>query len=217
LAYTGTAGGQESRLVFQSVENLPTYDTAADQVLVFQRGSSKDKAVLAYTLLKHLGQDPSAILTETDGYIELNGKQYNVHTGRSEKIPDEDIVFRLKAIEQFPGLAQARRQARDMVMGGNIPGAIEALEKAAVTYPKSWQIQDDLWFTCDRLNQTENARRHLEKSNILDPDNPDRLNQLAWIALEQSDLDLAIRYCRRGLELEPENGYLKSTLVQGLI
>lgn len=189
----------------------------ADQVLVFQQGSPKDKAVLAYTILRHRGFDPAVVLTGSDGYIELAGTSYSLSTGRAATVPEKEIVFRLKAVERFPGLDRTRIEAREMITNGNIPGVLEALEAAARSYPDSWQIQEDLSMAYQNLNQPGKARSHMEKADGLDPDNPERLNRLAWMALEQQDPAAAVRYCVQGLRLEPENGYLKSNLVQGYI
>ena len=49
----------------------------ADQVLVFQQGSLKDQAVLAWTLLKHLGIRSMIIVTETNTFLKTGEKYFD--------------------------------------------------------------------------------------------------------------------------------------------
>lgn len=189
----------------------------ADQVLVFQRGSPKDRAVLAYTLLKHLGSEPAVVLTQSDGFIELDGLAYSLSSYRPADLSGEEILFRLRAEEEFPGLKRARIAIRDMAVNGKIAEAMGALEEAARTWPGSWRIQEDLARAYRNMHQSDRSFACLQAADSLDPGNPDRLNLLAWRALERRDPEAAIRYCTRGLAIEPENGYLKSNLIQGYI
>jgi len=57
----------------------------ADQVLVFQRGSLKDQAVLAYTLLKHKGFEPEILLTEDNAYVKPDKKYISVKDWKKVK------------------------------------------------------------------------------------------------------------------------------------
>jgi hypothetical protein len=57
----------------------------ADQVLVFQQGSYKDQAVLAYTLLQHMGIETEIVLTKDNAYIKLSDKYYNFDSGNYHK------------------------------------------------------------------------------------------------------------------------------------
>ncbi|GAB4377177.1 MAG: hypothetical protein Kow0042_24520 [Calditrichia bacterium] len=62
----------------------------ADQVLVFQQGGFKDQAVLAYTLLKHLGFNPVIKISETNGYICLDERIYDLRAHQFiSNIPDK--------------------------------------------------------------------------------------------------------------------------------
>ena len=49
----------------------------AGQVLVFQQGSLKDQAVLAWTLLKHLGIRSMIIVTETNTFLKTGEKYFD--------------------------------------------------------------------------------------------------------------------------------------------
>ena len=70
-----------------SYERLMT----ADQVLVFQRGSFKDLAVLAYTLLKHKGYSPTINISEMNAYLCYNEKIYDFKKNKFIKSIDEPV------------------------------------------------------------------------------------------------------------------------------
>lgn len=59
-------------------EDHPERIMLADQVIVFKRGSLKDQAVLAFTLLKLKGFDPEITITTDTVYIEFDRTIYNV-------------------------------------------------------------------------------------------------------------------------------------------
>jgi hypothetical protein len=50
----------------------------ADQVLVFQQGSYKDQAVLAYALLRHIGVHSEIVITENNAYVKLANNIYDL-------------------------------------------------------------------------------------------------------------------------------------------
>ncbi len=55
----------------------------ADQVIVFQRGTYKDQAVLFYSLLKLNGFEPVIRVTRDDAYIEVGSRIYRAGTWRT--------------------------------------------------------------------------------------------------------------------------------------
>ena len=68
----------------------------ADQVLVFQRGGLKDQAVLAHTLLSHMGYEPMVQLTKHNAYITYNGKKVEVSSWRKVRIIEEEVLLTLE-------------------------------------------------------------------------------------------------------------------------
>jgi hypothetical protein len=67
----------------------------ADQVLVFQQGSFKDQAVLAYTLLKHKGLDPVIKIAADNAFIEVNDRVYDFKKGRNVYTISAEILMTL--------------------------------------------------------------------------------------------------------------------------
>ncbi len=195
----------------------PTRLMTADQVLVFQQGSPKDKAVLAYTLLTHKGHEPTMIITTGNAYVRVNDELYSLQT--CEPVPDidEDARIVLKEQKRSPGLAAARRHILELANAGQGDAAVAALEAATENYPDAWQIHEDWSRFHSATGRTDLARADLLRAQALDPQSAERLNSLAWMALKAGDPQAAMAHCLEGLALEPENGYLKSNLVQGYI
>jgi len=68
----------------------------ADQVLVFMRGGYKDQAILAGTLLKHMGYNPSVHMGEYNSWIELDNTFYDVKLGKKSAKHSENIVMEIQ-------------------------------------------------------------------------------------------------------------------------
>lgn len=49
----------------------------SDQVILFKKGSLKDRALLAYTLLKMKNYNPTLIICQNNSFIELDGRYYD--------------------------------------------------------------------------------------------------------------------------------------------
>lgn len=67
----------------------------ADQVLVFRQGGDKDRAVLAYTLLRHNGYMPAIRLTKTCAYIILNDVSYDIRDGKTVTQLNEPVLIEM--------------------------------------------------------------------------------------------------------------------------
>lgn len=68
----------------------------SDQVLVFQQGGYKDKAVLAYTLLKLNGFKPIIFLTENNAFIKIDDQYYNFRDDELSKSFNHDFVLTIE-------------------------------------------------------------------------------------------------------------------------
>ena len=65
----------------------------ADQVLVFETGSIKDRAVFAFTILRHMSYDPVLYLGLNDAFIVVDSDTLSVKSlQKVENIPEE-IIF----------------------------------------------------------------------------------------------------------------------------
>ena len=68
----------------------------ADQVLVFQQGGLKDKAVLAYSLLKHKGYEPEIKISKDNAFIEIDSKIYDFRNKKLITAISDEIILNLK-------------------------------------------------------------------------------------------------------------------------
>lgn len=199
----------------------------ADQVLVFQQGSPKDKAVLAATMLTHLGIDSEMLLTDADAYVRTEGALYSAGQGRAVAATEGETRVRIGRYERHPGLALARREgcarAGALAQQGETAKALAVFEANVKAYPDAWQVHEDLAMAHKYLadagvaGHLGLARASMARAQQLDPGNRRRYNQRAWWALKDGDPEDALRLCHDGLALMPEHGYLRSNLVQALI
>ena len=72
----------------------------ADQVLVFKTGSPKDRAVLAYTLLTHRGEEVRCVFTADRAFIKLDAGYYDMASGEVLPAITEPVLFDLTHV--FP-------------------------------------------------------------------------------------------------------------------
>jgi hypothetical protein len=68
----------------------------ADQVLVFQQGGLKDKAVFAYTLLKHNGYQPLIKISEQNAFIQIDKQIFDFGNNKLINDISEEIILTLK-------------------------------------------------------------------------------------------------------------------------
>ena len=65
----------------------------ADQVLVFETGSAKDRAVLAYTLLKKMSLEPQLLITSSDAYVTIDEEIWSLVSGEPVARPEGRVFF----------------------------------------------------------------------------------------------------------------------------
>jgi hypothetical protein len=68
----------------------------ADQVLVFQQGGLKDKAVFAYTLLKHNGYQPLIKISKQNAFIQIDKQIFDFGNNKLINDISEEIILTLK-------------------------------------------------------------------------------------------------------------------------
>jgi hypothetical protein len=68
----------------------------ADQVLVFQQGGLKDKAVFAYTLLKLNGYQPLIKISKQNAFIQIDKQIYDFGNNKLINDISEEIILTLK-------------------------------------------------------------------------------------------------------------------------
>jgi hypothetical protein len=68
----------------------------ADQVLVFQQGGLKDKAVFAYTLLKHNGYQPLIKISKQSAFIQIDKQIFDFGNNKLINDISEEIILTLK-------------------------------------------------------------------------------------------------------------------------
>ena len=64
----------------------------ADQVLVFQRGSFKDQALLACTLLKHIGIEAQITISKVNAYLLFNKQIYDLKNQSYVSLIEEPLL-----------------------------------------------------------------------------------------------------------------------------
>lgn len=189
----------------------------ADQVLVFQQGSAKDKAVLAYTLLRHLGFDPEIVLTGRDAYIRFEGRMIDVLTGKEMDRITGNVLFCLRAKERFPGMAEARRIAHRTMVQGDTLRILDAFLNNVKKYPKAWEAHEELGYAYREYGYTEMAMQHLKKADRLGPAKVSRLKTLARLALLRSQARKSTGYLMRAVHMQAWKPLLQADLVQSYI
>lgn len=68
----------------------------ADQVIIFKKGTKKDQAVLAYSLLKLNGCDPEIMLTRSSAYVKVDNEIYEAGTWSKTDMINEPVIISLK-------------------------------------------------------------------------------------------------------------------------
>jgi len=189
----------------------------ADQVLVFQQGSLKDQAVLAYTLLKHIDYDPILYLTSEGAYVEVNSNIYSLVINEVITQIKEPVLVTLKLREQFPGLRKARRKAHFGIQQKQYDRASQNLHANIKQYPDAWEVYHDIGDLYQIRKQYKNAIESFQKAETLHTGNVLRLNLLAWLCLLANQPQKAITFCEKGLSYEPGNSSLKINMIHGLV
>jgi tetratricopeptide (TPR) repeat protein len=106
--------------------------------------------------------------------------------------------------ERVPELAAAQKQ----LAGGDVPGAIAALEKIVTASPKSFDARLALGRALDLDGRHDAARRHLEDALTLAPD-AERNSALTALGVSyafESKPDEAARYYQRAFDAEVQAG-----------
>jgi hypothetical protein len=67
----------------------------ADEVIVFRKGSLKDQAVLASSLLKLRGYNPQISITGRDAFVTVGNETYDAKTWSQIASVDGDVILKL--------------------------------------------------------------------------------------------------------------------------
>ncbi len=100
---------------------------------------------------------------------------------------------------------------------GDIPGAIEALDKSRQLLPTSGTVVNTLAVANDQAGNKKQAREFYEATLRLDANNVIAMNNLAYLIASQpgGDVELALTYAQRARQKAPQNLEISDTL--GLI
>ncbi len=197
----------------ESEERLMT----ADQVLVFQQGSLKDQAVLAYSILKHKGYDPVIKLTSENAYVEVDSKIFEANDWQEIKSIPEKVIFKLKMREKFPGLMEARRKGQEALRENDMKKAIEIYETLVKKYPKSSEAHEELGLIYYEADKYKLALEYLEQADKLDIPNANRYDKLSLVSLVNHNPEKAIDYLQKAIELSPGRRMLQANLIQAYV
>jgi|GEM_PF-1476533 len=183
----------------------------ADQVLLFRQGSPWDRAVLAYTLLTHIGETPQCLLSEKHGFIQLGKRYYDVVTGEPTPCPKGKIRLNLRHHEAFPGLNARRLEANRLLQQRQYQEALDGFEANAKSYKRSWIAQAEL-AEC-YLMRREGGRALAGFKKMLRynaADDAGRFYRTAMAALLAGKGKEAVAFANQAVAIEP--GYLPMML-----
>jgi len=189
----------------------------ADQVLVFQQGSLKDQAVLAYSILKHKGYAPVIKLTSKNAYVEVDSKTFEANDWQEIKYIPEKVIFKLKMRERFPGLMEARRKGQEALREKDIEQAIKIYESLVKKYPKSSEAYEELGLIYYDASKYKLALRYLEQAEKLATPNVNRYDTLSLLALVNHNPEKAIDYLQKAIELSPGRRMRQANLIQAYV
>jgi tetratricopeptide (TPR) repeat protein len=189
----------------------------ADQVLVFQQGSAKDKAVLAYALLCHLGHDPEILLTAGGAYIRDGKRLIDASSGKDAGSVKGRVLFQLTAEERFPGLGEARRAAFKQAAGRDSTAILDAFRENAELFPEAWEVQEELGLVFQKFEDHEKALLYLGKANETGPAKASRLQALARLEILRRNAGEAAGYLEKAAGIRPWKPEIRAELVQALV
>jgi Flp pilus assembly protein TadD len=112
-----------------------------------------------------------------------------------------------KVIDLYVLLGESKRYGQDPY------GAIEAFKKAKDLDPRNHLPSLELGLMYGELGRDEEARKAYEDVIKLQPDNPEALNNLAYIKADTGqDLDQALAYAQRARQKRPNDLNIADTL-----
>ncbi len=103
------------------------------------------------------------------------------------------------------------KQYQATVKSGNVTSANKLLEDWLAEHPKNAEIRIELAEAYRRLNRNQEAITHYEQVLRPDKNNPEILNNLAWLYNKQND-PRALRYAEQAYRAAPNNGLISDTL-----
>ena len=174
--------------------------------------------------------DDMAAANVLDGMLKtVDANTYVALPARITSVLQRFYLFRKKSPPDKIIEAHHRRGAGEEILSGGLP--LGGRRRSGQSPHMPWQRPDldpsdiDVLIACYRLpDQTPEYRKKvmdlirqatedIRVEIAAGPDNAEYYNQFAWlIANTEGDLDEALKYAQKSLELSPENGGLYDTL-----
>lgn len=130
------------------------------------------------------------------GIIYFRMGKYPEAAAEFQKLIDKNP----KSVELYVRIGEAKKYGKDF------KGAVEALKKARELDPNNAVPCLDLAMVYEQTGRMDEARKSYEDVIKLQPDNPEALNNLAYLKADDGvDLDQALAYAQRAREKRPND------------
>lgn len=160
----------------------------------------------ALQVLKRISSDASeyreSILLQVRILEETNRSTQSIHL-LEESIQQENT--RLPVFYSLLGSIFIRVQQGEK--------ALQTLAEGVVLFPENVSLLYDHAITVEKQGRHEQAMESMKKILTLDPNHADALNFIGYSWADRNiNLDKALEYISKALELKPESGYIKDSL-----
>jgi len=140
--------------------------------------------------------------------VEIRARKYDLAVGELTGLLDKVDRKSGMAADLYVRLGQTHR------LSGNLPAAVDALQKARDILPNNAMVLNTLAVTLDTVGQKKEAKAVYENALRIESENPVALNNLAYIIAESAggDLDQALTFAQRANQKLPQAVEIADTL-----
>lgn len=140
--------------------------------------------------------------------LEVRAHRYDVAIAEFNSLLDKVDRKSAAAADLYVRLGETQRQM------GNLPAAIDAMQKARDILPNNATVLNSLALMLDNAGQRKEAKVAYESALRIESENPVALNNLAYIIAESpgGDLDQALTFAQRANQKLPQAVEIADTL-----
>ncbi len=140
--------------------------------------------------------------------VEIRARKFDLAVSELTGLLDKVDRKSGMAADLYVRLGQTHR------LSGNLPAAVDALQKARDILPSNAMILNTLAVTLDTVGQKKEAKAVYENALRIESENPVALNNLAYIIAESAggDLDQALTFAQRANQKLPQAVEIADTL-----